>query len=253
MSADAPAMAAIPGETASWPAAPQTDGVRPAAEPRSAPRAEPVPGYGVGPAPEFTAEPVPGYGAGPVPGHGVGTAPEFDTEPAPRVQAEPASAAVVRPAGRRSSPAVRRADALTGQVARTERAVIGDKLRAPGVWCELTPCISHRIDPAALGEADVRERAIAAGWRFDALGRLACPECQQTDTRFRGTQAVMRWERDAAITMASLMVAGFHERQSGVTGFADETAVIPVFPAAVIPPGSSQDAGPPIRDAWAPS
>jgi hypothetical protein len=138
---------------------------------------------------------------------------------------------------------------LAGPVDLTEPAVIGDKLRAPGIWCELAPCISHHIDPAALGLADVRARAVAAGWCYDALGRFACPACQQTDTRFRGTQTVVRWERDAAITMAALMVAGWQEDQRGAARLSAETAVIPVLPDAVIPPGASQEAGPPARDA----
>ena len=49
------------------------------------------------------------------------------------------------------------------------------------MWCEMGSCITWYTDPAALGEADTRARAIAAGWRIDGLGRLACPACQQTD------------------------------------------------------------------------
>jgi len=40
-------------------------------------------------------------------------------------------------------------------------------------------CISRHDDPAAVGEADIRARAVAAGWRHDAVGRLVCPYCQQ--------------------------------------------------------------------------
>ena len=54
------------------------------------------------------------------------------------------------------------------------------------MWCEMGSCISWYTDPAALGEADTRARAIGAGWRIDALGRLACPRCQQTDPLFLG-------------------------------------------------------------------
>ena len=43
------------------------------------------------------------------------------------------------------------------------RAVIGDQLRMPIMWCEMGSCISWHADPAALGEADTRARAIAAG------------------------------------------------------------------------------------------
>jgi hypothetical protein len=71
------------------------------------------------------------------------------------------------------------ADPLTGPVAVTERAVFGDQMRRPIVWCEIGPCIARYEDPAALGEADIRSRAIGAGWRHDAVGRLACPHCQQ--------------------------------------------------------------------------
>jgi hypothetical protein len=61
----------------------------------------------------------------------------------------------------------------------TERAVIGDELRMPVMWCEMGSCISWHSDPAALGEADIRARAIAAGWRVDALGRLTCPDASK--------------------------------------------------------------------------
>jgi hypothetical protein len=259
-----------------------------AAEPAAGPPPEP----GLRPAPPADPEPAPAFDAVPMPGLSSGLAPEPLAGPeagltawaGPEPEAEPEAglvpwdepepAGALKPddapepgglpdPGRAGGLAPRAASGLgparaasvaglTGPVDVTERAVIGDKLRAPGVWCELAPCISCHIDPAALGEADVRERAIAAGWRHDALGRLTCPACQQSDTRFRGTQAVMRWERDAALTMAALMVAGFHESQRDRTAFADQTAVIPVFPDAVIPPGSGQDPGPPIRDAWSP-
>jgi hypothetical protein len=87
----------------------------------------------------------------------------------------------------------------------TERAVIGDELRRPITWCEMDSCISWYADPAALGEADVRARAISAGWRVDAFGRLACPQCQQTDPGFRVSHSVVLWDRRAAITGASRM------------------------------------------------
>jgi hypothetical protein len=89
----------------------------------------------------------------------------------------------------------------------TERAAIGDKLRIPIAWCEMGPCIAHHADPAALGEADIRARAIAAGWRVDALGRLACPECQQGGPVFWASHPVALWDRDAAISKVFLMAA----------------------------------------------
>ena len=77
--------------------------------------------------------------------------------------------------------------------------MIGDQLRMPVMWCEMGSCISWHADPAALGEADTRARAIAAGWRIDALGRLACPRCQQTDPGFWAARPVVPWDRSMAI------------------------------------------------------
>jgi hypothetical protein len=69
----------------------------------------------------------------------------------------------------------------------------------PIMWCEMGSCISWYADPAALGEADIRARAINAGWRIDALGRLACPRCQRTDPSFWATAQVVLWDRYTAI------------------------------------------------------
>ena len=85
----------------------------------------------------------------------------------------------------------------------TGRAVIGDQLRMPIMWCEMGSCISWHADPAALGEADTRARAIGAGWRIDAFGRLACPRCQQTDPGFWATSPVVRWDRYTAVARAA--------------------------------------------------
>ena len=87
------------------------------------------------------------------------------------------------------------------------RAVIGDELRIPIIWCEMGSCISWHADRTALGQADVRARAIRAGWRIDALGRLACPQCQQTDVAFRATRPVVLWDRSTAIAMAARAAA----------------------------------------------
>jgi hypothetical protein len=125
-------------------------------------------------------------------------------------------------------------DPLTGPVPHTERAVIGDKLRRPAMWCELTPCISRHSDPEALGEADARARAVDAGWRADAFGRLVCPQCQQRDTRFRGTRPLVRWRRDTALTMTALMVAAFQELLRPTVWGEEETAVMPVLAASVL-------------------
>jgi hypothetical protein len=78
------------------------------------------------------------------------------------------------------------------------RAVIGDQLRMPIMWCEMGSCISWYADPAALGEADTRARAIGAGWRIDGLGQLACPRCQQSDPGFWASRPVVPCHRDMA-------------------------------------------------------
>src|SRR5262249_32973720 len=86
----------------------------------------------------------------------------------------------------------------------TEPAVIGDELRLPQMWCEVTPCINWHRDPQATGERDARDRAITDGWRYDAFGRFTCPECQQRDPALHATQPVAwhhpevrrRWQWD---------------------------------------------------------
>ena len=72
-----------------------------------------------------------------------------------------------------------RTDPLAAPVDITERAVLGDTIRLPAVWCEMPGCISRHDHPAALGQADIRARALDAGWCNDAVGRLVCPTCQQ--------------------------------------------------------------------------
>jgi hypothetical protein len=71
-------------------------------------------------------------------------------------------------------------DPLVHPVAITGQCVIGDQLRVPAVWCAMVRCDAAFADPAALGEADNRARALAAGWAEDALGRIVCPACQFT-------------------------------------------------------------------------
>jgi len=80
----------------------------------------------------------------------------------------------------------------------TERAVIGDELRLPIIWCEMPQCINHHLDREAAGERDARTRAHDAGWRTDALGRLACPGCQQTRADYRTPQTVTWHHPDVA-------------------------------------------------------
>jgi hypothetical protein len=162
----------------------------------------------------------PAYAAGPVTPEawmapvtsGTPAAPAFAATPvAPRVPA--ASAAPASP-GAPTAPGVvapaAAAPAATAPAPAVEpepvvRALIGEDLRTPMVWCELEPgsCVSWHGDREALGMADVRARAIAAGWRIDALGRLTCPQCQQRSTIFRATRQVVLWKRGYAMTMAA--------------------------------------------------
>jgi hypothetical protein len=79
------------------------------------------------------------------------------------------------------------------------RALIGNALRIPLVWCQFGSCIARFTDPAALGESDIQSRAVAAGWRRDALGRLACPECVQREPMFKVTYPLVEsWARTDA-------------------------------------------------------
>ena len=118
------------------------------------------------------------------------------------VPAAPAERAVPAARAERAVPAERAAPAGA-----TVRAVIGDQLRMPIMWCEMGSCISWHSDPAALGEGDARARAIGAGWRIDAFGRLACPRCQQTDPGFRVSRPVVPWDRHTAIARAAWIAA----------------------------------------------
>ena len=116
----------------------------------------------------------------------------------------------------------------------TERAVIGDQLRIPIAWCEMGSCISHHGDPAALGEADIHARAILAGWRVDALGRLACPQCQQRSPGFRASCPVALWDRDTAIASAHLMTAAMRNYCTAGRAAGRATGAIPAPQRAAI-------------------
>jgi hypothetical protein len=145
------------------------------------------------------------------------------------------------PSASDSGPAVAPGNTSSGQagtkaeVEITERAVIGDELRIPLAWCEMGACISHYADPAALGEADIRARAIEAGWRADALDRLACPQCQQGDSWFWTAHPAVLWDRDTAVAMTTLMAAAVRE-------IASAGGPAAVEPGA--PPGGDPDAFP---------
>jgi len=93
--------------------------------------------------------------------------------------AEPAPVRVLADGDRDGAQRAARFDPLSHPVAITGHCVIGDQIRVPGAWCAMAGCQAPFADPAALGEADNRARAVAAGWVKDALGRLVCPACQR--------------------------------------------------------------------------
>ncbi len=68
---------------------------------------------------------------------------------------------------------------------RPMRAIIGDEIRVPILWCEFGSCIARYTSREMIGERDLRARALAGGWRYDAVGRLACPSCVRHDPSFR--------------------------------------------------------------------
>jgi hypothetical protein len=88
-------------------------------------------------------------------------------------------------------------DPLVQPVAITEHCVIGDQIRVPATWCDMAGCRSRFADPAALGETDNRARAQAAGWGWDACGRLVCPACRQRHPR-PTERWTIAWEPETA-------------------------------------------------------
>jgi anti-sigma regulatory factor (Ser/Thr protein kinase) len=126
------------------------------------------------------------------------------------------------------------------------RAVIGDQLQMPVARCEMGSCSSWHGDPAALGEADIRARAIGAGWRADALGQLACPRCQQSAPGFRATGPVAPGNPPAAITRAAPATAPLGQ-------IAPIPATWPVAIAPAARPGQDSTATTPPPRLWPPA
>jgi hypothetical protein len=145
--------------------------------------------------------------------------------------AAPAAAAPAAPVPPTSLPA--RRTRLRTSVEITERSAIGDELRIPIAWCEMGSCISHHEDPDALGEADIRARAVAEGWRVDALGRLACPKCQQSDAWFWTAHPVAPWDRETAVARTTLMAAVVREHAAFTDATERDRGVIPEARPAV--------------------
>jgi hypothetical protein len=108
------------------------------------------------------------------------------------------------------------------------------------MWCEMGSCISWYTDPDALGEADTRARAIGAGWRIDALGRLACPWCQQTDPCFWASRPVVPWDRYTATARAVRVAAVSGE---GIAGSVGGTSHDLGRVASGFPPASRSEGG----------
>jgi len=103
------------------------------------------------------------------------------------------------------------ADTLSRPAVGTERTVIGDHLRQLATWCQLGACIARYTDAAALGEADIRDRAVAAGWCLDAVGRLVCPSCQQDYPVWSARPLALR-ARDGRQARGATAVVGQHRR-----------------------------------------
>ena len=143
----------------------------------------------------------------------------------------PGTAAAAPPASRPTAGAEVRVRAkVVSRAEMPQRAAIGDQLRLPVAWCEMGSCIGRHADPAALGEADIRARAISAGWRVDALGRLACPRCQQTSPGFRASRPVTLWDRDSAVASAVLTIAVMRHRRAAGSPGGRAAGVIPAGP-----------------------
>jgi hypothetical protein len=153
-------------------------------------------------------------------GDGEATAPPapVTAPPAPAVGPPAPVTAPPAPAVGPPAPTVGDGGNRRNRVAITARAAIGDELRMPIAWCDMGACISYYEHPEALGEADIRDRAIAAGWRVDALGRLACPPCQQSGRWFWTTHPVVLWDRGRAVTAAALMAATARAEATGSAG-----------------------------------
>jgi hypothetical protein len=148
------------------------------------------------------ADPPSGSRAGPAVGGCAGPAADGRAEPT-RGGAQPEVAAELGAPAESATVTAGNAPAVPDAPEAAARALIGDQLRMPITWCEMGSCISWHSDPAALGEADMRARAISVGWRVDAFGRLACPRCQQTDPDFRASRPVVLWDRHTAIARAA--------------------------------------------------
>ena len=133
------------------------------------------------PQPRFTPRP-PVTGQGRVPGR----MPGGQAPPPGKEGPDQPRAASGRGQRRRPAPTVpqrpRRLPAMRRW--RPMRSVLGDEIGQPILWCEFGSCIARFTAPGAPGEGELRGRALASGWRYDAIGRLACPSCVRHDPAF---------------------------------------------------------------------
>jgi hypothetical protein len=106
--------------------------------------------------------------------------------PRPPVSAPQAVPRILPPQNQPPQPPAPRPPAMRRW--RPMRGVIGDDNRTPMLWCEFGSCIHRYIHPTATSDQDLCNRAIAAGWRYDGLGRLACPSCARSDPAFVATR-----------------------------------------------------------------
>ncbi len=83
------------------------------------------------------------------------------------------------------------------------RAVIGDELRVPTLLCEFGGCVARYTHPDALGERELWDRALAAGWQYDLIGRLACPACVRHAPTFWARRPYAPANRDYWVTDAA--------------------------------------------------
>jgi hypothetical protein len=150
------------------------------------PDPDPAPGPVPVPQPRFTPRPPPFPRSRLLPPPVPGPRPRFTPHPqvTPQPQAPPRPRFIPRPDHPATRPAPAPARPAGWRHERPGRSVIGDELRIPIMWCEFGSCIERYTHADALGERDLRGRALTAGWCYDLLGRLACPACVQHDETF---------------------------------------------------------------------
>jgi len=206
--------------------------------------AEPGDDAAAGPGNDAAAGPGDDAAAGPGNDAAAGPGNDAAAGPGNDAAAEPGDVAAGAPRQAPAGPSERAA--IVARRARPQdrvRAVIGNEIRIPAVWCELAPCISRYSDSAALGEADIRARALWAGWRADGLGRLTCPQCQQSSPLFWSAHPVALWDKEAALITVARMAAGRRESRAGRDAGTAESGVLPPVQAAITVPGRHEIRG----------